>query len=121
MKSNVLSAGIGSVPALTTPCTDGSLSVNGENESDADAFGPTLTGSVSITWPSISSETGRLLSGVAPLLAIPAVTVIRSWLENDERAKVTDGTATFETVSVATDTGVSVMPSEKCASSEPDQ
>ena len=46
---------------------------------------------------------------------------MRSWLENDERANCTDGTARLATVSVATDTGVSVIPSGKCTSSDPDQ
>ena len=78
MKSKVLSAGIGSVPAFTTPCTVGAAIVNGEKDTDADALAPTLAVSVSMTCPSISSDTGMFVAGVALLFATPAVTVTRS-------------------------------------------
>src|SRR5215813_11862279 len=118
-KSNVLSAGNASEPALMTPWTCGSDSVNGANVTDADAFGATLTDLVSIAWPSISSDTGTFVAGSPPLLATPAVTVMRSWFENVAREKFADGTARLVRPLAPTETGVSVIPSGKCTSSDP--
>ena len=57
------------------------------------------------------------MSAASPLLVMPAVTATRSWPENAERAKVTDGTETLA-VSEATEVVVSVVPSGNRASSE---
>src|SRR6476646_2606532 len=105
-KSKVLSAGNASEPALMTPCTCGSESVNGANVTDAAALGATVTDLVSIWWPSISSDTGTLAAGSPLLLATPAVTVMRSWLEKAARAKFAEGTARLVTPAAPTETGV---------------
>ncbi len=118
-KLNVLSAGIGSVPARTAPRTFGPDSVNCVNVTDPDACAPMLAGSVWMSWPSIVSVTGTAFSGASPLLLNPAVTVMRSCPENDARAKFTDGTDRFVVFGVATDTVLSVMPSGKRTSSVP--
>ena len=118
-KRNALSCGSGSDPARTVPLTFGSASVNCVNVTEAEALGATLTGRLSIVRPSSSSVTGRLLMAAAPRFVTPAVMVSRSWPENDARAKVTDGTATFEKSAEATDFGVSTVPGGKCSSSPP--
>ena len=66
------------MPAFTIPWALGEASVNGENDTDAEAFAPTLVDSVSITCPSISRETGMFVAAVTLLFATPAVTVTRS-------------------------------------------
>jgi hypothetical protein len=57
--------------------------------------------------------TGTFLTGSSPLLLSPAVTAIRSWPENVDRANVTEGTARFATSDDATETVLSVVPSGK--------
>ena len=56
-------------------------------------------------------------SRVGARFVTPAVTVMRSWPENEARAKVTDGTERFAVLPVAIGTGVSVIPSPKWTSS----
>src|SRR5882672_476092 len=118
-KWKTLSFGSASEPARTMPLTLASASVNCVKATDADAFGAMVTGLLSMVWPSMSSVTGRLTTGTLLRFVTPAVTMMRSWPENDARAKATDGTATLETSSDATDTGVSTVPSGKCTSSTP--
>src|SRR6185503_3024143 len=120
-KWKALSAGSGSEPAFTEPRTLGPASVNCVNDTEPEACAATVARSVWISWPSIVSITGTSLSGASPLLLRPAVTVTRSWPENDARAKVTDGTARFAVPGDATDTVLTVMPSGKRTSSEPVQ
>src|SRR5207249_6857899 len=105
------SAGSGSLPARTVPRTFGAASVNCVKLTDAEACGATFARPVSISWPSTVSVTGMSLSGASPLLLRPAVTVTRSWPENDDRAKLTDGTDRFAVLADATDTAFSVRPS----------
>ena len=114
-KWNVLSAGSRSVPARTVPRTFASATVNGAKVIDVDERGATVTAFDSSSRPSTDSTTGTL-AGCSPRLVIPAVTATRSWPENADRAKVTDGTETLA-VSAATDIVVSVMSSGKRASS----
>ena len=118
-KWKVLSAGRTSVPARTTPRTTGSARVNWLNAADPEALGPTVSARFSISCPSTSSETGTAAAASALRFVTPAVTVMRSWPENEARAKVTDGTERFVVLPVAIGTGLSVMPSPKWTSSAP--
>src|SRR6185503_18452213 len=95
------------------------VSVNCVNDTEPEACGATVTRSVWISWPSMVRVTGTFDAGESPLLLNPAVTVIRSWPENDARAKVTDGTERLATPGEATDTVLTVVVSGKRTSSEP--
>ena len=86
---------------------------------EPEACAATVAFSVWISWPSMVSVTGTSFSASSPLLLRPAVTVRRSWPENDERANATDGTARFVVFGDATDTVLTVIPSGKRTSSEP--
>ena len=102
-KWNVLSAGSGRCRPCTTPRTAGSASVNGAKVTDADGVGATLT-RLRFDLVAVDLERDRHVARrVGAALVTPAVTVIRSWPENDARAKVTDGTDRFVVLSVATE------------------
>jgi hypothetical protein len=118
-KWKALSAGRASLPALIEPRTLAPVRVNCVKDTEPDACGATVARSVSISCPSMVSVTGTLATGASPLLLSPAVTVMRSWPENDARAKVTDGTARLATPGDDTETTLTVMPSGKRTSSEP--
>ena len=120
-KLNELSAAKSSVPAFTMPRTAGSASVNCWKDTDVDAPAGTVTGLLSICRPSISSETGTLLTASVPVFCTPAVTVMRSWPENIAREKLIDGTERLPVEGDATETVVSLMPSPRWTSSAPVQ
>ena len=86
---------------------------------DPDACAATVVCSVWISWPSIVSVTGTFFSASSPLLLRPAVTVMRSWPENEARAKLTDGTARLAVFGDATETVFSVIDSPNRTSSDP--
>ena len=102
------------------PRTFGRVSVNGVNDTDADACGATVARSVSISWPSTDSVTGTSFSGASPLLLRPAVTR-DALLARERRARERDrrDREIRRRRGDATDTVLSVMPSGKRASSEP--
>ena len=77
------------------------------------------TGFDSIGWPSTSSVVVRPLTAAAPRLTRPAVTVMRSCPEKLARAKASDGIDTFDVSALATDTGVTIVPSGNRISSAP--
>ena len=104
-KWNALSAASGSEPALTVPRTEGSASVYGANEMDADAFAAMLASIVSIVRPSISSVTGTRGAAAELRFMTPTLTVMRSWPENSARPNVSDGIETLVLSPSPTDTG----------------
>src|SRR5262245_45079036 len=110
-KLKVLSDGIGSVPALTTPRMLASATVTGKNVTEAEAFGAIVTERVSISWPSSSNRTGSVGTGVVPRLVTSTVTVARAPPRTGARAKSAVVIATLDGPGVATEIGVSVAPS----------
>ena len=62
-------------------------SVNCVKDTEPEACAATVACSVWISWPSMVSVTGTSFSGASPLLLRPAVTVMRSWPENDGAAE----------------------------------
>ncbi len=98
-----------------------SATVNAGNVTDADVFGPTVTGRLATSRPSISSLTWTLVKVSAPRFVSPTVGVTRSSPENDDRGSATDDTDRSDVSNSATVTGVSVAPSGRWISSRRSQ